>query len=242
MEHLWPAHRLKYDLSPKGGEYINGLSFYKQTPTTYSDGAAVTALTPFQRLSRSWFTQNPSFNANEYYSANPVLNSSLPIVTGGHGALADVQWDLGKQHISFLSSWNNSYFLAGNDDGTRYNITSDGGYITTYEQFTEEAKITGDFGNHFVDYTAGLFFLESDSNSLTRTLFGSDWGAYNATNAQYATLDATATGQLLMSNAANYLYTGTQSYLHNISKAAFAHLDWHVTPKLTITTGGRITR
>ena len=236
--------RLKYDISPNGGEYSNGLSFYKLTPHNYANGAAYDATTtPLAKLSRSWFTQQTAIQASSYYGANPTLNANLPITTGGHGALADVEWNLGKHTLSFVSSFNNSYFLAGNDDGTPFDISSDGGYITTYEQFTEEAKLKGKLFNDKIDYTAGLFFLESDSRSLMRTgRYGSDAGAYQTTAAQYNALSTTSAGNLLMENSLDRLYIGDQSYLHYISKAAFAQVDWHATDKLTFTAGGRFTR
>lgn len=245
--------RLKYDISPNGGEFINGLAFPKKTPGTYADGgrvdpttAAYGTLEPgtssLGKLNRRWFTQQNAFTEADYFNPNPTLNANQAITTGGHGALADVEWNFGKHTFSFLSSFNNSYFFAGNDDGTPFDISSDGGFITTYEQFTEEAKLTGEIGEKFIDYTAGLFFLESDSNSLSRGgRYGADAGAFYANATQYARLDADAPGRLLMLNALDRLYVGNQSYLNYISKAAFAQLDWHFTPRLTLTTGGRFT-
>lgn len=251
--------RLKGDFTPKGGEYINGLSFGKATPVRYADGVLVDSTndpvnpnplnqnplgtTALDKLSRSWFTQQKSYNPlTDYYAFNPQLDASLPITTGGHGAMADVAWKLGDHTISWLSSFNNNYFLAGNDDGTPFDITSDGGFITTYEQFTSELKATGKLFDGKIDYTAGLFLLESDANSLTRTLYGSDAGAYNASGAQWTTLSANPNGLLLLQNSLNNLYTGTQSYLKNHEKAAFLQFDTHLGDKLTITTGGRIQR
>lgn len=245
--------RLKYDISPDSGEFINGLAFPKKTPGTYADGgrvdpttAAYGTLEPgtssLGKLSRRWFLQQSAFTEQDYFNPNPTLNANQAITTGGHGALADVEWNFGKHTFSFLSSFNNSYFFAGNDDGTPFDISSDGGFITTYEQFTEEAKLTGEIGDKFIDYTAGLFFLESDSNSLSRGgRYGADAGAFYANAAQYARLDADAPGRLLMVNALDRLYVGNQSYLNYISKAAFAQIDWHFTPRLTLTTGGRFT-
>lgn len=256
--------RLKGEYSPKGGEYINGLSFGKPTPVRYGDrGGTPRGLvdatndpvnpnpynqnplgtTALDKLSRSWFKQQTSYRPlTDYYTYNPQLNASLPITTGGHGGMADIEWRLGKHSISWLVSTNRNYFLAGNDDGTPFDITSNGGFITTYQQLTSELKATGSILNDKVDYTAGLYYLRSNADSLSRTLYGSDAGAYNASGAQWTTLSANATGLLLLQNALNKLYTGTQSYLHNYEKAAFLQLDGHVTDKLTLTAGGRIQR
>jgi outer membrane receptor protein involved in Fe transport len=236
--------RLQYDLAPNGNEYINGLSFGKPTPLNYANGALVDqSTTAVNKLGRRWFTQQSAYNAaTDYYSFNPNLDAVRAITTGGKGALSDVEWNFGKHTFSWIASWRSSYFLAGNDDGTPFDITKDGGFITTYEQFTSEAKLQGELGDGLLDYTTGLFFLKSDSDSLSRTRYGGDAGAYNTNATQYNTLDANAAGRLLMGNALNRLYVGNQSYLHYLSKAAYAQLDWHVSNRLTLTTGFRFTR
>ena len=233
--------RLLYDEQPNGSEFVNGLSFNKPTPDYYANGARVDKTNDVvAKLNRRWFTQQSAYTANDYYTYNAYLDTNRAITTGGKGALGDIEWNLGKQTLSFLSSWHDHYFLAGNDDGTPFDISRDGGFITTYHQFSEEAKLSGDVGNGFIDYTAGLFYLLSKFDSLSRGRQGNDSGAYNANVAEYAALDADSSGRELMTNSLARVYRGDQSYVRKESQAAFAQLDWHFAKPLTLTTGFRI--
>lgn len=235
--------RLLYDAQPNGDEFINGLVFNKATPNTYANGATVDKTNDvIAKLSRRWFTQQSAYTANDYYKYNAYLDSARAITTGGKGGLVDASWDIGKQTLSLLSSARKHYFLATNDDGTPFDISKNGGYITNYWQVTNELKLTGEFGDGFANYTAGLFYLRSHTDSLNRGRQGSDSGAYNANVAEYASLDANSSGRELMTNSLARLYRGDQSYLDNEGKAAFAQVDWHLSKPLTLTTGFRISR
>jgi iron complex outermembrane receptor protein len=234
--------RLLYDIQPNGDEYINGLSFAKPTPDFYANGARVDKSNDvIAKLSRRWFSQQGSYQASDYYKYNVYLDAIAPITTGGQGGLVDVQWDFGQHSLALLSSWRDHYFQAGNDDGTPFDISKNGGYISTYRQFTQEAKLTGSFGE-FVDYTAGLFYLNSATDSLNRSRQGNDSGAYNANVAEYAALDVEGAGRQLLVNSLARVYRGDQSNLYSESRAAFAQADWHFTKTLTLTTGFRISR
>lgn len=235
--------RLLYDHQPNGDEYVNGLTFNKPTPNTYANGAVVDKTNDvIAKLSRRWFTQQSAYTANDYYKYNVYLDSNRAITTGGKGGLVDAAWDFGDQTLSLLSSARKHYFLASNDDGTPFDISKNGGYITTYEQFSSEGKLTGKLGDGLVDYTAGLFYLKSRTNSLNRSRQGNDSGAYNANVQEYAALDANSSGRELMTNSLARVYRGDQTYVRSASKAAFAQIDWHVGRTATLTTGGRISR
>lgn len=235
--------RLLYDAQPNGSEYVNGLSFNKPTPNTYANGVAVDKSNDvIAKLSRRWFTQQSAYTANDTYKYNVYLDSNRAITTGGKGGLIDASWDIGKQTLSLLSSARKHYFLASNDDGTPFDISKSGGYITRYWQFTNELKLTGEFGAGLANYTAGLFYLESHTNSLNRSRQGNDSGAYNANVAEYAALDANSSGRELLTNSLARVYRGDQTYIDNESKAAFAQVDWHLSKRLTLTTGGRISQ
>lgn len=234
--------RLLYDKQPNGDEYINGLAFNKPTPANYANGAVVDKTNDvIAKLNRRWFNQQSAYTANDYYKYNVYLDSIRPITTGGQGGLADVEWKFGNHTLSLLSSWRDHYFLAGNDDGTPFDISKDGGYITTYHQFSQEAKLTGQIAG-FVDYTAGLFYLSSRTNSLNRSRQGNDSGAYNANVPEYNALDADNAGRQLLTNSLARVYRGDQTYIHAESRAAFAQADWHFTNTLTATTGFRLSR
>ncbi|MBV8636131.1 MAG: TonB-dependent receptor, partial [Burkholderiaceae bacterium] len=75
-------------------------------------------------------------------------------------------------------------------------------------------------------------------------MWGSDAGAFYASNAQYKILDASAAGQLLMENALDRLYmlynspAGIQN-IENKDEAVYAQADWHLSEKLNFKTGLR---
>ena len=245
--------RVLYDIQPNGAEYLNGLSFRKDTPDFYDNGGAVNKTnTTVAKLGRRWFTQQSSYSPTDYYNYPVYQDNNGAIITGTRGALVDASWTHGNQTLTSLSSWRNHYFSAQNDEGTPFDVTKNGGYITTYWQLSQEFKLSS-FGNKLLDYEAGLYFLKSTSDSLSRTRFGSDAGAYNASVAQYNTLDAgaatsattttlnTAAGRELLRDSENGLYRATQSYLDNQTRAAYANLQWHLSKPLTLTTGIRAT-
>ncbi len=235
--------RLLYDHQPNGDEYVNGLSFSKPTPDYYADGGAVNKSNDaIAKLGRRWFTQQDAYTADDYYKYNVYLDSNRAITTGGKGGLADLNLELGNHTLSLLSSWREHYFLAANDDGTPFDISRNGGYITDYWQHSHEAKLTGELGDGFVNYTAGLFYLQSKTDSLSRSRQGNDSGAWNANAQEYAVLDADSSGRELLTNSLARLYRATHSKLRNQSRAAFVHLDWHFSEPLTLTTGFRISR
>lgn len=234
--------RLVYDHQPNGMENLNGLAFTKETPDFYANGAAVDKTnTAFAKLGRRWFTAQDVYQPSYLYSSPVYLDTVGGIVTGTRGALAAVDWDAGPGTVSSLSSWREHYFSAQNDDGSPFDISRNGGFITTYQQFTQELKFTSSIGG-FVDYVVGAFYLRSSANSLSRTRYGQEAGPYNATVAQYNTLDANAAGRTLMVDSLARVYRATQTYLDNESEALFAQADWHLTDTWTLTTGLRGSR
>lgn len=235
--------RLLYDHQPKGDEFINGLSFSKDTPDNYANGAPVNKTNnAFAKLGRRWFTQQSAYTAEDYFSYPVYLDTSRAITTSTQGALLDLDWKLGHHRLTSLSSWRDHYFIANNDDGTPFDISRNGGYITTYWQFSQELRLSSSIGN-LVDYQAGVFYLKNKYDSFGgRTRYGNDAGAYQANVAEYARLDADSSGRELLTNSLARLYRSTQSYLDNESKALFAQLDWHLSEPLTLTTGIRGSR
>lgn len=235
--------RLLYDKQPNGSEYVNGLTFLKPTPDLYANGAPVDKTNDtVAKLSRRWFAQQKAYVPTDIYRYPAYLDSNRAITTGGEGGLIDASWTLGKQTLSLLSSIRSHYFLAANDDGTPFDIAKSGGFITTYRQFTAEAKLTGELGDGLVNYVGGLFYLKNRTNSLNRSRQGNDSGAFNANVAEYNALDANSSGRELLVNSLARLYRGDQLYVRAESRSAFAQADWHVADPLTLTTGVRISR
>ncbi len=245
--------RLLYDIQPNGDENINGLTFAKPAPDFYPDHdnnpATVFGVNHTTdatvKLQRRWFTQQNAYTSADVYKYNVYLDTTRAITTGGKGGLIDLNWNFADNHaLQYLWSVRDHYFFASNDDGTPFDISRDGGFITRYWQGSQQLRFTGKFDG-VVDYTAGVSWLLAKYDSLTRTRYGNDAGAWNAnsnitnSNGEYVALDANSSGRELMLNSLARLYTGTQSYLDNQEKAAFAQFDWHITQPLTLTTGFR---
>ena len=256
---LTPTENLSAKLilenQPIGGQFLNGLTIKKQQPLTYSDGVAIGATTinaaPFNRLSRSWFTQSPQTFSPDQYFQNPVtLDNNGSIITSNKAITGEVDYKLGNLNLASITSYRSNWFSASNDEGTPFDITKDGGYITDYKQISQELRLQTSI-DKLVDLTTGLYFVKTDNDSLSRTRYGSDAGAWFATgngkvdNAQYGSLannsDKTlnAPGNNLLRDSLNGLYKGTDTLANNKSSAWYGTADWHIAEPTTLTTGLR---
>jgi len=240
--------RLEGTYTPRASETTNGYTYNRPTLLTkYSDGSTpVTTNTSEAKLARSWFAQNSSYTLANYY-AGPDSDAQRGLVTGNSGLSAEANWKFGGGYtLTSITAAETYHFNAVNDDGTPYDITrNSGGFWNDYRQKSEELRITSPAGG-FVDYQAGLFLMEARNSATYQRAWGNDAGAWYASPAQYATLDANAAGQLLMLNSlANvsmaYNSPAGQQSIDNKSAAIYAQANWHLTDALTVTTGARLT-
>ena len=244
--------RLAIDVQPNASETDNGRTIYTQTPGVYSNGTVNTLATDAQtRLGRSWFTNEAGYTyAGDYLNGagqNAVdLNNGLGQVTGSKGVTAELNWAVGTSTLTSITAYKFYHFNAVNDEGTPFDINpNSGGFYNDYRQVSQELRLSSELGG-FVDYTAGLYFLKTDLEATYQKSWGSDAGAYFASSAQYKQLDATAAGQLLMMNSLDRLsmnYNSPAGYedIENHSEAAYGQANWHLTDKITLTTGARLT-
>ena len=239
--------RLEADVQPRAGETTNGNAIPSPTPTKYADGTTNPLSTDAStRLSRSWFTNNPGYNLADYYGG--IDNDAQhALVTGSNGLSTELNWKLPSGHtLTSITAYRSYHFNAVNDDGTPFDIyRNSGGFWNDYHQASQELRISSPTGG-FVDYQAGLYFLKVNISATYQRAWGNDAGAWFASNAQYATLDATPAGQLLMQDSlANtsmaYNAPAGQQTIENKSAAAFAQANWHLTTDFTVTTGARLT-
>ena len=239
--------RFEGDIQPRAGETTNGNTIFSPTPTTYADGAANTLSTDAAtRLGRSWFTNNPGYSINSYYG-DVDNDQQHSLVTGSNGLTTEVNWKIPTGHtVTSITAYKSYHFNAVNDDGTPFDIyRNSGGFWNDYHQFSEELRLSSPVGG-FVDYQTGLYFIKVNNSSTYQRAWGTDAGAWFATNAQYTTLDATAAGQVLMRDSlanASMAYNAPagQQTIENKSGAVFAQANWHFTDRLTLTTGARLT-
>ena len=244
--------RVAIDVQPNSSETQNGRTIYTQTPDVFSNGSVNTLATDAQtRLGRSWFTHDTGYTyAGDYLNGagqNAVDdNNGNGQISGSKGATAELNWTLGTYTLTSITAYKDYHFNATNDEGTPFDINpNSGGFYDLYKQVSQEFRISSELGG-FVDYQAGLYFLKTDLEATYQKVWGSDAGAYYASTAQYNQLDATAAGQLLMQNSLDRLsmhYNSPVGYadIENHSEAAFGQANWHLTDKITLTTGARLT-
>ncbi|MGQ3055931.1 MAG: TonB-dependent receptor [Nevskia sp.] len=234
---------LRADYQPRVGQFYNGFVLRKPTPATLANGSATPAnQIPENQLRRRWFTQDPNYVVDRDYFANGInTDSQFPLVTSSQGYSGEVNYLLGDHTLTSITAWKNFSFQAKNDEGTPFDINKNGGGNVFYNQASQELKLSGHFGSS-VDYTSGLYLLRTFNNYDTGSGFGSDAGAFLASNAIYSALDGDAAGRLLLSNSVNRLIQKPVQEIRNRSGALFTHVDWHITEPLTLTAGLRFTR
>ena len=240
--------KLSYELQPKGSEFVNGSSVKHPEPTTFSNGVARPASqvdTAYNKyVNRAWFNRDPTFYnpATDYYKYMTFTDNNGAIVTGSEGLTANLTWDnvLGHE-VRSTTAWREHWFSASNDEGTPYDVTKSGGYITKYDQVSQELHFSSlKAEDSIVDYQGGLLYLKTNNHSLgNRVRYGSDAGAFQASNPQYTTLatNGGGVGQQLLSDSLNNAYRSQDAYIRNNSIGINAQADWHLSEPLTLTTG-----
>ncbi len=204
-------------------QFPNGASRTAGTGTTYTS-----------RLSRSWFGNYQPLVTDW----NTVDNSgSRPTQSTSNGLSAEVNWNLDDLTLTSISSYRDSLFDAKNANWSQFNITHFGALIKQ-KQVSQELRLSSTLGKQ-LDYTAGLYFLNSQVDATDRNLFGGDAGAFYATTANYNTLIASAVGKQLLQDSLKGLFTNLPAQPNTKSLAEFGQLNWHIDDKATLTLGLR---
>jgi iron complex outermembrane receptor protein len=246
--------RVSLEIQPRSDETTNGRTIRTPTPTVYSDGSVNPLTTDAAtRLGRRWFTQDPNgFSyTRDYLYGGPdgksiYTDATKGLVTGSRGASAELNWNLGNHTLTSITAWRDYHFNAQNDEGTPFDVSRNGGgFWNDYKQTSQELRLSSKTGG-FVDYQAGLHFIDVRNSVEYRQDFGNDAGAWFANNAQYNRLDADGAGRYLLQNSLDGLSIawnrpGLQK-IHNKSGALFGQANWNFTDALKVTTGLRFTR
>jgi outer membrane receptor protein involved in Fe transport len=253
--------RLAIDSTPRSGEATNGKTINVPTPLTYADGSLNTSLTTEARLRRGWFAQDGGYTLDDYFyggASGAFANDGStrrPLVTGSNGATIELNWDdIGPFSLTSITAYKDYHFNAVNDEGTPFDVyRNSGGFWNDYEQVSQEIRLSSD-GNELVDYQTGLYFIDVNNDADYRRVWGTDAGAWFASNAQYARLDvatnpdgSASAGRFLLRNslaglAMSYNSPAGVQAIENQSSAIFAQANWHLGQKFTLTTGVRATR
>ncbi len=237
--------KLSYELQPKGSEFVNGNTVRHPEPTAFSDGTPRSAnlvdTTYKKYLNRAWFNNdlklwNP---ATDYYKYMTNTDNNGAIITSSEGLTANLYLNALGHEFKSITGWRNHWFSASNDEGTPYDITKSGGYITDFKQLSQEFRFNSlKDENSLVDYQGGLLYLKTENHSLgSRTRYGNDAGAFQASDALYNSLSASAAGQALLKDSLNLAYRSQNTIVENKSIGLNAQADWHLSKPLTLTTG-----
>jgi iron complex outermembrane recepter protein len=240
--------RLTLDVNPRMQEYANIGStnfFFGPTPTTYANGAARTTLTDDVRLARPWFTRNADYTVQgDYYSTDYInSDSQQALVTGRNAYTLEMGWELGEDtSLVSLTGYADYYFNAFRDDeGTVFDVQTAAGQNIWYNQLSQELRLTTKFGD-LLDAATGVYWIRSRNTATGNNVYGSDGGAWFATNAQYNRLDVDSAGRQLLADSLADLWKKTPTMSRLKAPAIFANLDWHLADRLTLNTGIRATK
>lgn len=263
--------RLSYDRQPKGNQLENGLTYRHDQPERYDNGTltdpngttARAKLYGFTNNSgvwtgaRSWFAERPSpETGNENYSyygdylvedgsgGRVAFNEFQGQYNSTGGSSADIDWEVANHIVKSLTGYRFFYFNAHNDEGTPFDISKHGGGGIQFKQYSQEFSISSIKGGEF-DYKAGVFLYESETEIDSRTGWGTDAGAWFATNAQYNLLDRNAginrgAGLALLKDSLNDLFKDGNTWVTAKSNAVFGQADWHWSEAATFSAGLRV--
>ena len=163
----------------------------------------------------------------------------LPLRTENAGFSAVVDWNLGPVTLTSVSAVREFSFDANNDqEQTRFPIRRTGTLVDT-RQVSQELRFTGSPSTK-LDYQAGVYVLDLQTDTTSRNYNGAAAGAFFATNAQYAALD-TPSGRPLLDASLNDVLVTTFQNPATDSVAVFGQTNWHFTDRATLTLGLRRT-
>lgn len=237
---------LSVDLQPKTFQNDNGLNFFHETPATYTDGVAVNMANDAKtRLARRWFGQleNYSYNDNylNYNSGTQNNDNQLPLITGTRGAGLTQNWTFGEESLlTSITGWRDLDFEARNDEGTPFDISTQGGGGVRFQQFTQELRLNTRIAD-IAELTTGLFYAHHTYEVDSKTGWGDDAGAWFASAAQYNALDVDGEGRYLLQQSLTGLRRISTAFIENDSKAVFGNVKWDITDQLKLVTGLRVT-
>lgn len=238
---------LSVDLQPRTFENDNGLNFFHATPETYTDGVATNMATDAKtRLARRWFGQLQTYSYDDNYlnynSGTQNNDSQLPLITGTRGAGLTQTWAFSDvSTLTSISGWRDLDFEARNDEGTPFDISTQGGGGVRFQQFTQELRLNTQFGEREHQLATGLFYAHHTYEVDAKTGWGDDAGAWFANASQYNALDADGDGRYLLTQSLAGLRRISTAYINNDSPAVFANIKWNFTDKAKLVTGLRVT-
>jgi iron complex outermembrane receptor protein len=226
----------------QSSENANKSVLMNNGPANFADGPARTT-TFASRLARSYFDNadgtpyQPLFKSVS--GANEIEDGiARPQRTKQSGVSVQLDQRLQGFTLTSITAYRNQHFDIKNGGVTRFFI-ADGGQQLWNSQASEELRLSSDTGGK-LDYQVGLYGLKAKVYSDDPTVYGSDSGAFNASNAQYAALSAPQYRGLLRASQ-DGVYRSYVLEPKTSSAAVFGQANWHFTEGGTLTVGARET-
>ncbi|MDO9164052.1 MAG: TonB-dependent receptor [Methylococcaceae bacterium] len=266
--------KLTADFEPEQPQLQNGLTFYHDSPYKFANGNLVDPtgtqaraklagfyarttdpITGKENGISSTFTpgrdyfQNRGFSYNDYIGGQARgtvwFNENQGQTVSNQGGSINVDWDLDSHVLSSNTGVREYSFDAHNDEGTPFDISVDGGGGVQYRQWTQELKIANKPGG-FADYKAGVFAIKTWDDIDGKTGWGSDAGAWFATNGQYnalagSTINNPGPGRAILKDVLADARVKERTSVGTQSGALFGETDLHFTDQFTLTSGLRTT-
>jgi iron complex outermembrane receptor protein len=257
--------KIMADFEPNQPQLQNGLTFYHPQPFKYANGTLVdpngagtlasTRLFGFTNNAgvftgpRAYF-QGRGFGWNDYIGGEARksvwFDQNKGQTVSNQGASLQTDWSVANHVLSAVSAVRQYRFDAHNDEGTPYDISVDGGGGVRYSQYTQEIKIKNNPGG-FLDYKAGIFGMKTNDDIASKTGWGSDAGAWFATDAQYKLLDTNANGNrgagpAMLKDSLQDARKKGDTVVSTLSGAVFGEGELHFTEKFSLIPGLRVTK
>lgn len=208
------------------------------------DNGALRTTTFSTRLGRSWFDTLRTNGQAITVIGDPraMANNERRTSRGdGSGVSGEINWDVLGHRFTSISAYRNALFEPNHDgDGSTADIERIAGWTVKNEQWSQEFRIASKETGP-IDYQAGVFAMRSIADTFNQRLFGTDAGAFFASNDQWNLYknDPQRSGLLAASMRDTML---TQNVIPTTdSYAGYGQINWHVTDAATLTLGLRNT-
>lgn len=191
----------------------------------------------------AWFHNDDGSVYQPKLGTTHIENSEArPQITNQHGYSAQFDWHVADHTLTSITAYRYQDFDIKNGGQFGQFYVSNSGQQLWNDQVSQEFRLASDTGDDKkLDYQLGLYYLAAQVYSDDPSYYGPDAGAWNATDAQYSNLIATAAGREMMRAALDGVYQSSVTDARVHSFALYGQSDWHVTEKATLTTGLRST-
>lgn len=229
-------------------------------PATWADGSLRPTLTPinytptgsyanygylgkFAQRSAWFHNDNGSVYQPKVGTTDIENSEARPQITNQYGYSAQFDWHVADHTLTSITAYRYQDFDIKNGGQFGQFYVSNSGQQLWNDQISQEIRLASDTGkDKKLDYQVGLYFLKAEVYSDDPSYYGPDGGAWNASDAQYTNLIATAAGREMMRASLDGVYQSSVTDARVNSLALYAQTDWHITEQATLTTGIRDTQ